>query len=61
MSDLTTLATLTRVIGRTKERVQYDRHLDPSALNVLEVLLEELHKELQPSIRSPLKTHASSR
>jgi hypothetical protein len=49
LSDLTTLATLERVLERAKDRVQYDRHLDPSALNVLEVILEELHKELRPA------------
>jgi hypothetical protein len=46
MSDLTTLATLSRVLGRAKQRFSAEMRWDPSALRVLEVILEELHREI---------------
>jgi hypothetical protein len=42
MSDLTTLATLSRVLGRAKERLD----LDSNGWRALEVILEELHREI---------------
>lgn len=48
MSDLTTLATLTRVIGRVRTRLGEMSQWDVDPTTVLDLLLEELHEEMKP-------------
>jgi hypothetical protein len=42
MSDLTTLATIIRALGRARERLD----LNSNGWRALEVILEELHREI---------------